>query len=63
MKWKIENLKTAAITWAITIILLFIASIYNYITKQELGIVGIVFFASLVVYFMAYIILTNKKNK
>ncbi|MEN6378690.1 MAG: hypothetical protein ABFD15_03810 [Methanofastidiosum sp.] len=60
MKWKIENLKTATITWAITIILLFIATIYNYIAKQELGIVGIVFFASLVVYFATYIIFRNK---
>ncbi|MFA5259281.1 MAG: hypothetical protein WC979_10245 [Candidatus Pacearchaeota archaeon] len=62
MKWKIENLKTATITWAITIILLFIATIYNYLTKKELGIVGIVFLASLVVYFTAYIILRNKSK-
>ena len=63
MKWKVENQKIAAITWAITIILLFIATIYNYIAKQELGIVGIIFFASLVVYFITCIILKNKKNK
>jgi len=61
MKWKIENLKIAAITWAITIILLFIATVYTYVAKPELGIVGIIFFTSLVIYFITYIIFRNRK--
>jgi hypothetical protein len=56
MNWKIENLKTAAISWAITIALLFFATIYNYIVERELGLIGIIFFSSLVVYFAALII-------
>ena len=63
MKWKIENLKTAAIAWAVTMILLLIATIYNYVIEQKLGIIGIIFFASLVVYFTAYIIFRNKSKQ
>jgi len=60
MNWKIENLKTAAISWAITITLLFLATIYNYIAKHELGLVGIVFFASMVIYFAVYLIIQKR---
>jgi len=60
MNWKIENLKTATISWAITITLLFLGTIYNYIAKHELGLIGIVFFASLAVYFAVYLIIQKK---
>jgi hypothetical protein len=60
MNLKIENLKTTAISWAITITLLFFATIYNYITKHELGLIGIIFFASLVVYFTVYLFVQKK---
>jgi hypothetical protein len=61
MNWKIENLKTATISWAITIALLFFATIYNYIVEHELGLIGIIFFVSLVVYFAVYLI-TQKRS-
>jgi len=60
MNWKIKNLKTAAISWAVTISLLFIVTIYNYATEHELGLIGIVFFASLVVYFAVYLIIQKR---
>ncbi|MFA6437060.1 MAG: hypothetical protein WC242_05585 [Candidatus Paceibacterota bacterium] len=60
INWKIENLKTTAISWAITITLLFLATVYNYIVDHELGLIGIIFFASLVVYFAVYLIIQKR---
>jgi hypothetical protein len=60
MNWKIENLKTGAISWAITVTLLFFATIYNYIVEHELGFIGIIFFASLVAYFTVYLIVQKR---
>jgi len=62
MKWKIENLKTVAISWTVTMILLLVGTVYNYVTENKFGIVGIIFFASLIVYFAVYIIFKNKIN-
>jgi len=62
MNWKIENLKTAAISWATTITLLLLATIYNYIVENEFGLIGIIFFTSLVVYFAVYLIV-QKNHK
>jgi hypothetical protein len=60
MNWKFKNLKITAISWAITITLLFLATIYNYITEHELGLIGIIFFASLSVYFTVYLIVQKR---
>jgi uncharacterized membrane protein YjjP (DUF1212 family) len=48
------------VSWCATLILLFIATFYSVVISGDLGIVGIMFCASLVVYFAAYII--NKKK-
>lgn len=60
MKWKAENLKPVAISWIITIIFLFIVTIYNVITKESFGITGIIFFASMGIYFLSYIIFKKR---
>ncbi|MFA6376950.1 MAG: hypothetical protein WCX69_06145 [Candidatus Paceibacterota bacterium] len=60
MNWKIENLKTVAISWVITIVLLLLVTVYNYATEHELGLVGIMFFASLVVYSTVYLIFQKR---
>jgi hypothetical protein len=60
MNWKIENLKITTISWTITITLLFFATIYNYIVEQELGLIGIIFFTSLAVYFAIYLIVQKR---
>lgn len=46
----------ATISWGVTLVLLFIATFYSVVTNGQFGIVGIIFCASLVVYFSAYII-------
>jgi len=60
MEWKIENLKPAAVSWVITLVLLLIATGYNVMTDGSLGITGIIFSASLVAYFAAYLIFRKK---
>jgi uncharacterized membrane protein YjjP (DUF1212 family) len=49
-------MQPATISWSATLILLLAATFYSVITSGNLGIVGIIFCASLVVYFVAYII-------
>jgi hypothetical protein len=60
MNWKIENLKPAAIAWPVTMALLLMATVYSYTTENRFGDAGIIFFASLVAYFTAYLILRKK---
>jgi len=57
---KLKKLTSAEISWIVTLILLFIATVYNTVTTGGFGIVGIIFFASLIVYFGSYI--ANKKK-
>lgn len=60
MKWKNKNLTPSGISWLVTIILLLIATWYNVITEGSLGILGIIFSISLVVYFISYLVLREK---
>lgn len=45
------------ISWIVTAVLLLIATGYRLAAEGELGIVGIILFASMAVYFAAYIVL------
>jgi len=53
---KFKYIEPVTISWSVTLVLLLIAAFYSVVTTGELGIVGIIFCASLVVYFTAYII-------
>jgi hypothetical protein len=55
MKWKTENLKVAAVSWAVTVILLLVATAYSAITEHSFGIPGIILFCSLATYWGAYL--------
>jgi threonine/homoserine efflux transporter RhtA len=60
MNRKIENLKPVAVSWAVTGVLLLIATVYDFITEGSFGITGIIFFSSLAAYFAAYLIFGKK---
>ena len=58
---KIEELEPASVSWVVTIALLLIGTSYNVVANGELGVVGIVFSASVAAYFIAYLILRRGK--
>jgi len=62
MKLNREKLKHAAFSWIVTLLLLLSVTWYNLVKKGTFGIIGIIFFVSLVVYFISYLISKNKKK-
>lgn len=62
MKWEIETLKPVAIAWTATMVMLLIYLVYNaFINKDLGGIIGVIFFASLVIYGVSELIHRKKK--
>lgn len=60
---KMKNVSPAEISYIVTSVLLLVATVQSVVTSSELGTVGIIFFASLVVYFLAYAIRRNNKGQ
>jgi positive regulator of sigma E activity len=60
MKLEIKNSKPLLFSWIVTVVLLFVATIYSVIVDNTFGNEGIIFFTSLVAYFAAYIIFKGK---
>jgi hypothetical protein len=50
----------AGLSWMVTVVLLLGATWYNFMTKGELGIIGIIFFISIAVYFISRLVMKRK---
>jgi ABC-type spermidine/putrescine transport system permease subunit I len=57
------NLKPAAIAWAVTIIMLLIGMYYDYFLAKggSGGMLRTIFFASMIVYWVSYLVYRKKK--
>ena len=60
---KFENLKPAAIAWIVTTIMLLIGMYYEVFTENKLGVLSLIFFTSMVVYFSCLLYYRYRKKK
>ena len=60
---KIENSKPAGIAWVVTTTMLFIGMCYQVFTENKLGVLGLIFFTSQVVYFSSLLYYRYRKQK
>lgn len=58
---KFRDLRPVGVSWIVTIALLLIATWYNVLAKGELGIVGVIFSASMAVYLIAHLAWTRDR--
>jgi hypothetical protein len=61
-KLKIENLTPAAIAWIVTTIMLLIGMYYEAFTKNRLGVLSLILFTSMVVYFSSLLYYRYRKK-
>lgn len=61
-KLKIENLTPAAIAWIVTTIMLLIGMYYEAFIKNKLGVLSLILFTSMVVYFSSLLYYRYRKK-